>query len=300
MKNIFTLSLVVVLGVALGACDSGSLDSTTASGSYKLDLSSLELGKNSDDNLRTGVFTVCKIAADDPTAIFEFEGSVASPRTSSTGDLDPIFLKHNECIDYWEPGPAGSTGNPDTVMVTENVPAGWVNDGITVYTYNALTDETVVSEEDGPTYSGLVQRAKIGTLLIYRNSLVPAGGEGCTPGGWKNRLVRIGAWDATGYATTDMVNDVFDAPAAFDNTTLLDALKGKGGSSFDDKVEILLRAATAALLNASHPGVEYDLTAAQVISQVNAAIATGDNTAVTDLADTLDDWNNQGCDITNG
>ena len=302
MKNLLTLSLVIVLGVALGACDSASLDSTAPS-PFKLDLAGQELGKNSDDfldQLRPGKFTVCKIAEDDTTEVFEFEGSVVSPRPENTGDLDPIFLKHGECIDFWEPGPPGSTGNPDVVTVTELVPDGWVNDGITVYSLDEDSDDPVVFEEEGPTHSGEVLRGKIGCLLVYRNSRVPTGGEGCTPGGWKNRLVRIGAWDATGYATTDLVNDVFDAPAVFDGTTLLEALSLKGGNSFDEKVEILLRAATAALLNASHPGVEYDLTAAQVISQVNAAIATGDNSAVTDLADTLDDWNNQGCDITNG
>lgn len=301
MKNLLHISLVLVLGLALAACDSASPDATVSQpGIFKLNMSGQELGKNFDDNLRAGFFTVCKVAEADPTATFEFEGSVASPRTSSTGDLDPIFLKHEECIDYWEPGPAGSTGNPDTVTVTELVPAGWVNDGITAYTYNALTDETVVVESEGPTYSGLVQRVKIGTLVIFHNSIAPMGGEGCTPGAWKNRLVRIDAWDATAYATSDLVNDVFDAPAVFDGVTLLEALSLKGGNSFDEKVEILLRAATAALLNASHPGVEYDLTPAQVIEQVNAAIATGDNTAVTDLATILDDLNNQGCDITNG
>ncbi len=301
MKNLLQITMVFVLGVTLAACDSIS-PSTTAT-PLQSTSSDVTFGKTAGDfldNLRPGIFTVCKIAEDDPTAIFEFTGSVVSPRPENTGDLDPIFLSDGECQDFWEPGPPGATGNPDVVTVTELVPDGWMNDGITVYSLEDGSDVPIVMEEAGPTHSGEVLRGKVGCLLVYRNSVVPGGGEGCTPGAWKNRLVKIGAWAVAGYATDDLVSDVFDVPAVFSNTTLLEALKLKGGDSFDEKVEILLRAGTAALLNAGHPEVDYNLTVSQVITQVNAAIATGDNAAVTDLATVLDDWNNQGCDITNG
>jgi hypothetical protein len=303
MNRYLQLSFVVMIALVFSACDSIEPSSTATAVSPAIATSVSEsFGKTADDfldNLNKGIFTVCKIAEDDPTAVFEFSGSVVSPRPENSGDLDPMFLSDGQCVDFWVPDTPGETGNPDTVTVTELVPDGWTNDGITVYSIDE--DGTVtVMEEDGPTHSGPVLRGKSGCMLVYRNSKAPGDGEGCTPGAWKNRLVKIGAWDLTGYATTDLVNDVFVAPAVFDGVTLLEALSLQGGDSFDEKVEILLRAGTAALLNASHPGVDYNITAAQVIAQVNAAIATGDNSAVTDLATVLDDWNNQGCDITSG
>ncbi|NND72644.1 MAG: hypothetical protein HKN43_13790 [Rhodothermales bacterium] len=303
MNRYLQVSFVVLLAITIAACDSlGPTPTATATLNTNTSVSD-SFGKTADDfidNLKAGVFTVCKIAEDDPTAVFEFNGSVVSPRAENNGDLDPIFLSDGECVDFWVPATPGATGNPDTVTVTELVPDGWMNDGITVYSLEEGVDDPIVMEEAGPTHSGPVLRGKTGCLLVYRNSKVPGGGEGCTPGAWKNRLKKIGAWDLTGYATGDLVNDVFNAPVVFDGVTLLEALSLQGGDSFDEKVEILLRAATAALLNAGHPGVDYNLTPAQVITQVNDAIATGNNTAVTDLATQLDDWNNQGCDITNG
>jgi len=55
-----------------------------------------------------------------------------------------------------------------------------------------------------------------------------------------------------------------------------------------------LRAAVAALLNSSNPSVNYPLTTSQVISQVNAALATGDRNTILTLATKLDNANNAG------
>ena len=51
----------------------------------------------------------------------------------------------------------------------------------------------------------------------------------------------------------------------------------------------------AALLNAAVPGVDYPLTQAQIVAQVNAALASGDRDTMIDLAATLDNLNNLGC-----
>jgi hypothetical protein len=48
------------------------------------------------------------------------------------------------------------------------------------------------------------------------------------------------------------------------------------------------------LLNSSSSTVDYPLTTAQVIAQVNAALATNDRGAILALATTLDGLNNQG------
>lgn len=93
------------------------------------------------------------------------------------------------------------------------------------------------------------------------------------------------------------VSDVWSAvPAERADATLLEALSFRGGSSFNDKVQILLRAATAAYLNSLT--VRYDLTTQQIIDGGNTAIAPGDKDQVLDLAETLDHFNNQVCPIT--
>ena len=61
--------------------------------------------------------------------------------------------------------------------------------------------------------------------------------------------------------------------------------------------EILLRAAVAALLNASHPGVDYPRSTASVISDVNTALASGNRDTMLTLANSLDADNNQGCPL---
>jgi hypothetical protein len=51
------------------------------------------------------------------------------------------------------------------------------------------------------------------------------------------------------------------------------------------------------LLNSSSSGVDYPLTTAQVIAQVNAALATGDRDTILELATDLDRKNNGGCPL---
>jgi hypothetical protein len=125
---------------------------------------------------------------------------------------------------------------------------------------------------------------------------VEVGGEGCTPGYWKNHPA---AWTATGYSTSQTLESVFDVPDSLghDNTTLLQALSLGGGSGVKGGAQILLRAAVASLLNASNPGVSFDLTSSQVISQVNAALASGNRDTMLALATQLDTLNNQGCPL---
>jgi hypothetical protein len=119
------------------------------------------------------------------------------------------------------------------------------------------------------------------------------GGEGCTPGYWKNHT---DSWEI--YTPTQTVNSVFGAsPAKLGSSTLLQALSFKGGSGVDGASQILLRAATAALLNAANDDVDYAFLSSQVIADVNAALASGDRAVILALATTLDDANNAGCTI---
>ena len=114
---------------------------------------------------------------------------------------------------------------------------------------------------------------------------VSGDGEGFTPGFWKNHL---DAWEATDYSPGDSFEGTFgvDIQGFGVEWTLLDALNKGGGGQY-----ALARHATAAILNASHPGVDYAMTAQDVIDDVYDAFDTGE---FEDLKDQLDEYNNQG------
>jgi hypothetical protein len=120
--------------------------------------------------------------------------------------------------------------------------------------------------------------------------------QGCTPGFWKNHL---SVWGPTGFSPVQTLESVFDVPDAFglDDNTLLQALNFSGGTSTTGGAKILLRAAVAALLNAAHPDVDYPSTTAEVIADVNAALASLNRSTMLTLASQLDSFNNLGCPL---
>lgn len=113
--------------------------------------------------------------------------------------------------------------------------------------------------------------------------------EGFTPGFWKNHPE---AWD--GYMPSDLIGDVFNVHCDLADDTLMDALNYHGGSGLYGSARILLRAATAAILNGAHADVDYPLTDSEVIDLVNDALASHDRGTILDLADQLDIYNNYG------
>ena len=125
-------------------------------------------------------------------------------------------------------------------------------------------------------------------------------GEGCTPGAWKNHLLAMGEWGPTGYAPGEPVEGVFPAAGLYPSSaskTLLQAVSAQedsGGPGPAGGARNLLIQAVAALLNASHPGVNYPMSEAEVIAEVNAALASGDRDTMLDLASVLDGYNKLG------
>ena len=77
----------------------------------------------------------------------------------------------------------------------------------------------------------------------------------------------------------------------YSDDTLIEALKYQGGEDLSGMAQTLLRAATAALLNAAHPEISYPLSVAEVISSVNNAL-TEDRDTMEDLKDQFDIYNN--------
>ncbi|TDH21407.1 HYR domain-containing protein [Segetibacter sp. 3557_3] len=126
----------------------------------------------------------------------------------------------------------------------------------------------------------------------------PCPTEGCTPGYWKNHPE---AWVRTAYTTGQTLESVFNVPNNYglDNVTLVDALDGGGGPGVVGAANTLLRAAVAALLNASHSGVNYPRSTTDIINAVNAALSSGDRQTMLNLAGALDRDNNLGCPLNN-
>ncbi|HEX6791559.1 MAG TPA: SdrD B-like domain-containing protein [Candidatus Krumholzibacteria bacterium] len=105
--------------------------------------------------------------------------------------------------------------------------------------------------------------------------------EGCSPGYWRNHLE---AWAATPYSPDDKVNATFGCDLVDDDNLTL-------GECIDapETYGTLVFHAIAALLNATHPDVDFDLDAGDVID----AACTGDK-------DTLAAENEKVCPLSVG
>jgi hypothetical protein len=89
-----------------------------------------------------------------------------------------------------------------------------------------------------------------------------SGGDGCTPGYWKNHP---DAWAATGYSAGMSFDAVFGVNFFDPDITLGQAIALGGGG-----VNKIARHATAALLSAAHPDVDYLYSVSQIIAIVQA------------------------------
>ena len=97
----------------------------------------------------------------------------------------------------------------------------------------------------------------------------PTGGEGGTPGFWKAKN-HASEWIPTGFDQSDSYEVVFgvDLDGKLDGISLIDAIKLGGGG-----MKAMMRHSVAAILNAGHPDVDYDLTVDEVIGLVQDAFA---------------------------
>jgi hypothetical protein len=152
---------------------------------------------------------------------------------------------------------------------------------------------------------------------------VTAGFGGLTPGFWKNNWENWNgsAWQFTknpltgvAYKGTDTLKSAFNPSSTLLNDpnysalwsqTLDQALNFQGGSTVQAAAQILLRQAVAGLLNATYTVVvggktitmKYPLTASQIITQVDNALATDNRDTILALASQLDSFNNLGFNI---
>ena len=209
----------------------------------------------------------------------------------ATGDSTPdrpdrVDISNNPSLVNTLDGSDGSMWDSDFLQV--NVPAG-----------AGSTTVQVFSEPMGQFPDSLLWILAVLRLPLPREpepNEMP-GDEGCTPGYWKNHTE---SWAPSGYSPSQTVSSVFSGASAFPSLasqSLLQALQGGGGPGTLGAAKILLRAATAALLNAAHPGVDYPRTSAQIIADVNAALGSNNRSRMLALATALDNDNNGGCSL---
>jgi uncharacterized repeat protein (TIGR01451 family) len=196
---------------------------------------------------------------------------------TNTGDVD---LTNVEVTDPLVPGCANSIGD---LAVGASFSYTCTAPGVT----QSFTNEACVSGEfDGTT----VTDCDPSTVEI-----TPVGGEGCTPGYWRQPH-HFDSW--TGFTTDQKFSAVFGVEPftvrgvgqnTITDPTLLEALVANGGG-----INALARHAVASLLNAASADVDFALTEAQVIALVQDAIASGD---LEGAKDQLEDQNEQGCPL---
>jgi hypothetical protein len=152
------------------------------------------------------------------------------------------------------------------------------------------TDPTTTTDT-GTTTTGTTTTVTTTTDTTTKETQPPGGG-GCTPGYWKNHTE-----DWVGFAPSQLVSDVFSNAGSLGSMTLLQALSGGGGSSLTAAKALLIHHAVAALLNSTHPDVDYAFTTAQIIAWTSEALASSDRDAILSLKSLFDAENNRGCTV---
>jgi hypothetical protein len=116
--------------------------------------------------------------------------------------------------------------------------------------------------------------------------------QGCTPGFWK-QTQHFQFW-CGGYTPSTLVSTVFDTTDCgcdFSSLTFLQALQGAGfGPTVCNAQAKLYQMGISALLNAC--SVQYPLSTAQIISEVNTALQSCDRNTILSEASRLDGFNN--------
>ena len=165
---------------------------------------------------------------------------------------------------------SGTTG-PDGSITFDNLPVCFDSSQYKVWEppaecWEPTGDLAPFGGTDGYYVEEILTHGEHASVDLYNRFICTnggGGGEGCTPGYWKQSQ-HFDSW--LGYAPTDSFSSVFGVGP---DVTLLEALKARGGGE-----NALLRHATAALLNTT--AVDYFYSTGDVISMFSAAYPDGD------------------------
>lgn len=249
--------------------------------------------RNSIAAPQAGIVNVCAFMPD----YFPAERSYAATftATASAGDVfasqfgianDLTYGSISTCFEAWN----ATSGVNAVVSATLQAAPGLVLDRIVTLVGTGVEDnvsQVIFGSNTGSVTVNNVIGGSIWFKFEPRDDPPPTGGEGCTPGYWKQSQ-HFGSW--VGYAPSQLFSSVF--ANAFPGQTLLQVLSLNGGG-----LNALGRHAVAALLNASSSNVNYDLSVEQVVNAFNAAYASGNKKTIEQQKDLFDMLNNQGCPL---
>jgi len=253
------------------------------------------------------------ISGDDPAVVTaNSTASVTVTNTYVTGSLQVTKVVQNVPdgitmdFDVTVTGPSFPGGITHTFYLTGGAidpPNPWVLDDLIPGNYyvteaDYTPDWTTVISGDDPAVVTVSGTASV----TVTNTYVTFGDEGCTPGFWKNNADKH---NSSAWCSAYGKNDLFEATFGIDidylrgkgqnknyNPTLLDALGANGGG-----INALARHATAALLNACSPCVNYVTNEPQdIIDAVQDAIDEGEE-AIQDLHHDFAYFNESGCPV---
>lgn len=196
-------------------------------------------------------FKVCKYGS---SASFSYVADDRETGTNPDG-TGTFSLNDGDCVLLANKGGFGAD-----VSVTETgAQTGFHFDHLVVSGFNTTPTQ------NGATASGFISGSNgafSGVVAEYFNARDTGGGEGCTPGYWKQPQ-HFDSWPAA-YTPSTLFSAVFEN--AYPGMTLLQVLQNNGNVT---GLEALGRHTVAALLN-SASGISFGMTTAQVISAFNA------------------------------
>ncbi len=236
--------------------------------------------------VQDGIVNVCVFPPTD--IVFGEQMDATLSASASGGDVIAGNFILDEtpplCMEVWN----------DTDALTHLVSANLesVSDGFALERITTLSGDGASQNLTGVTAASVAASDLLGAYIWFKFEKYDTppdngGGEGCTPGYWRQEH-HFDSW--TGYAPSDLFSSVF--ADAFPGQTLLDVVWARGGG-----LNALGRMTVAALLNATSPGVSYDYTAAEVIDLFNAAYASGNRSTIENQKNVFDFLNNQGCGL---
>jgi hypothetical protein len=214
---------------------------------------------------------------------FQFDATTGSLPVGSSAAITA-----GEWVQVWKATSAAEPTAPFTI--TELLGTGMQVDSIYILTLvrdaNGFLAEGVQTKLTGTNVATLDVSIDLGAyVLVYNSVRPPSGGQGCTPGYWK-QAQHFGSWTAP-YAPATAFGSVF--ANAFPGKSLLQILETNSGG-----LNALGRHSVAALLNAASADVDSGLSAQDVIDAFNAAFASGDYETQKNI---FEQMNEQGCPL---